>query len=352
MMKTENNETVIINRKKELENCVFVKTFLMFSIVLYHSMAFWSGGWFTANAVYKSKILSIFSQWLNSIHIYCFVLVSGYIYCAKYLEDDNRNFLNFVRKKAKRLLVPYIFTAIVWVIPISSIFFDLDIITIVRNFVFAINPSQLWFIIMLFNVFLIAYPLSDFFAKHNISGLAMAIACYIIGTGGGYLFPDIIVLWNSLRYIVFFFLGFKLYQKGYKKLEKIPSFVWIVLDGIIFLFSKWISNKKGVVFILLNRGFHLFLYIIGALMAFVLLQKLAKVIEWKKIWIFRYFSRYSMPIYLFHQQVIYFFIYWLNGKINPYINVLINFIGSMLISTIISCVLMKFRVMRFLVGEK
>ena len=87
-------------------------------------------------------------------------------------------------------------------------------------------------------------------------------------------------------------------------------------------------------------------------MAFVVLQKMAEKVKWKESKAFNIIAKQSMPIYLFHQQVIYFFIYWLNGVVNPYIHASINFIGAMVVSIIISSILMKFKCTRLLIGEK
>ena len=35
-----------ISTQRELENCTFIKTILMITIVLYHSLVFWTGTWF------------------------------------------------------------------------------------------------------------------------------------------------------------------------------------------------------------------------------------------------------------------------------------------------------------------
>ena len=59
-----------------------------------------------------------------------------------------------------------------------------------------------------------------------------------------------------------------------------------------------------------------------------------------------------MPMYLFHQQIIYFTIYWLNGKVNPYLHAGINFVAALVGSFIISSILMRWKVTRFLIGEK
>ena len=135
-------------------------------------------------------------------------------------------------------------------------------------------------------------------------------------------------------------------------MEKIPWFIWLLADGVVFFLSKETGRRDGIIFILLSQGTNLLLHIIGAVMAFFVLQKVSNIIKWKKSKMFMYFSCHSMPIYLFHQQIIYFFIYYFNGKLHPYINTLINFIGAMLISIIMSDVLMRFKITRFFIGEK
>ena len=59
-----------------------------------------------------------------------------------------------------------------------------------------------------------------------------------------------------------------------------------------------------------------------------------------------------MPMYLFHQQIIYFTIMIFNGRVNPYINSLLNFVIAIVLSFGISYFMMKFKVTRFLIGEK
>lgn len=106
-----------------LKNCTFVKTMLMILVVVYHSCVFWTKLWFTnENVIFQSDGLAIFSRWLNSFHISCFTLVSGYLFCyLKYEKDKYQKFLPFVFNKGKRLIIPYLFVALIWVIPLSLI---------------------------------------------------------------------------------------------------------------------------------------------------------------------------------------------------------------------------------------
>ena len=62
------------------------------------------------------------------------------------------------------------------------------------------------------------------------------------------------------------------------------------------------------------------------------------------------FIECSMPIFLFHQQFIYWAIVLLNGVINPIINGIVNFIFAIAASLVISKLLLSNRVTRCLLG--
>lgn len=93
-------------------------------------------------------------------------------------------------------------------------------------------------------------------------------------------------------------------------------------------------------------------HVFGALMSFFILQWLADKVDWMNNRLFMFFSKHSMTIYLFHQQVIYFTIIWINGKLNPYLHAFVNFVIALTLSSIISVLLMKFKTTRILIGEK
>lgn len=105
----------MINDQKNLDNCIFIKTILMTLVILYHSMIFWGGDWFNVKSVaIQCNVLIYLAQWLNSFHIYGFVLISGYIFeYLKMKRNRYKKFLAFVVNKIKRLLIPYVFVAFV-----------------------------------------------------------------------------------------------------------------------------------------------------------------------------------------------------------------------------------------------
>lgn len=169
---------------------------------------------------------------------------------------------------------------------------------------------------------------------------------------GDYLFPDIFQIFRAFSYLPLFWLGFKIRQYNGKWLNKIPVIIWVLLHIGLFILTKYMSGVDNLIFKFLTIGLNFVVHIVGALMVFYSLQKLANNINWKNNKFFNLLSKSSMPIYLFHQQVVYLFIWGLNGLINPYVHTLINFIGVMIISLLISTIMLRFKTTRFLLGEK
>ena len=90
--------------------------------------------------------------------------------------------------------------------------------------------------------------------------------------------------------------------------------------------------------------------ILKGIAAFTCLDELANKVKWDNK-LFKKLSLCAMPMYLFHEQIIYFAIYWLDG-INPYLHASIIFVIALVVSYAISVLLLRFKTTRFLVGEK
>lgn len=335
-----------------LHNCNFVKTILMVLVVVYHCALFWEGNWYTKDPIFKSSALPVISEWLNSFHIYGFTLVSGYIFYYLRIEKQRyNNYFLFLKNKILRLIVPYIFVSIIWVIPILIFYCNEEPRTVIMRFVLGMFPEQLWFLIMLFNVFAISYLLSKIWNKNFFIGLITVGICYIIGCTGGKLFDNYYMIWFSMRYILYFWIGFVLCKYKDNILWKIPPFVYVLLDGILFLYTCKPYEHIFILIKVMNFFSYILLNVVGALMAFFVLQGIASVIRWDTKF-FKFLSDKSMTVYLFHQQLIYFTITWLNGVLIPELHFVVNFVFSFVLSLILSIVLEKFRITSFLIGKK
>lgn len=218
-----------------LDNCYFVKTILMLLVVLYHSILFWGGSWLDNQPViFKSKALSIIAVWLNTFHIYGFTLVSGYIFqYLKYEKGKYQKFFPFIANKAKRLLVPYVFVAIIWVIPISYVLFSYTPKDIILKYVLCTGPSQLWFLWMLFDVFCIVWIISNWL-KNDFIAIFISCISWLIGYVCGARFSNIFCVWTAFNYLPFFILGMKLREKNNCLLYKIPAILFVFIQLVLF----------------------------------------------------------------------------------------------------------------------
>ena len=59
-----------------------------------------------------------------------------------------------------------------------------------------------------------------------------------------------------------------------------------------------------------------------------------------------------MTMFLFHQQIIYFAVYAFNGRVGALAQTLLNFAAACVISFLLSIVLLRWKPLRFLLGEK
>lgn len=348
---SESRNNVDSQRAAELGSTTFIKTVLMLLVVLYHSIVFWRGDWFTENPAELVPALGTAASFLITFLMYAFVLVSGYIFSYQRCERGSyKELLPFVANKAKRLLLPYLAVAAVWVIPIQLIFFDYTPLELAKNFLLAISPNQLWFLWMLFDLFIIFHLLSRFIEKHNILGLIVVLAMYAVGTIAPML-PNVFMIWRAMTYAPAFWLGFKLRQYGTELFRKIPIFIYPIVHIALFILDMYLPLGGGIVGRALSLAMDFVINHLGALSAFLLLSAVGTRINTSAQPI-KFLGERSMTIYLFHQQAIYFFIYLLDGHISPYLVAAASFIGALAISLLISLLLHRFNITRLLIGEK
>lgn len=224
--------------EQTLKNCNFSKTILMILVVFYHAIDFWTGTWFTCNPVFESKFLGLLAEYIGSFHIYAFALVSGYIFAYKITCGEYSCYLPFLQNKAKRLLIPYVFTMLVWVAPISEYFFKWDRAYLIKKYILCTNPSQLWFLWMLFGVFAIVWPLRRVMMEQPSVGWMIAITFYCLGIIGGKVLPNVFCIWTACQYILFFFVGMRIRAKSERQerliTEIVPWYCWIIADLVLF----------------------------------------------------------------------------------------------------------------------
>ncbi len=338
--------------EQELANCYYVKSILMIIVVLTHCLSIYDmgGQWGPYEATDQAPFLGLIATWFGTFHVYSFTLISGYIfYYVKYERGGYRRYVPFLKNKVKRLLVPYVFMALIWVVPTYLYFWGNE--GIISKYVLGINPSQLWFLLMLFWVFALFWWITDFSNLHPVTGFAIVCVCYLLGKIlSAVSVPNLYMIETGLQYIIYFYLGFLIRKYSSRFIMQISSFVYVVVDAAMFIMSFYLQTKSTLIFRVALLGVEFLLNVVGAVMAFVIIQRLVNALGQDNK-ILNCLSKYSMPIYLFHQQLIYFTIKWFNGIASPIVLVTINFAFALGISTLFAWLMFKTKVTRFLIGS-
>lgn len=138
---------------------------------------------------------------------------------------------------------------------------------------------------------------------------------------------------------------------GDRKLFSVPSIIWALADVVTYYLSETIP-AQGVLLKIIKYGLGRLHPVLGGVMLFIALAKIAARIDWKQSKILSFLSMRNMTIYLFHEQFIYITILLFNGILPPAIHGLVNFVVSVVGASAISIILYKSPRMKMLIGEK
>lgn len=329
-----------MNTEENLSNIDSIKTVSMLLVVFYHSCMFFTGTWFTAaTPVYDINNISVLTSWLNTFHVQTFTAMSGYLfYYLRYNKYKYRSPLKDIKKRALRLFLPFLSTAVVWGIPFRIIFSEQP--NIFNNYILGKSPNQYWFLLMLFWIFIISYYLFDVI-KPNIFGVVLMV---MLSSYFGYLLKgsvfEMYQIRKAIQYICYYYFGAYLCKQKYvPKTWHCICFAAASISSYFYFKQDWYIFSDAIV------------SVFGILMMYSTITCASVFLQNKKIEsIFNNLSSASFGIYLFHQQIIYLTIPLLNGLVSPYMQILISFCISISVSYIIVKFLQKWKITRLLFG--
>lgn len=341
---------------KELNSCTFAKTLLMLMVVFGHSCAFWSGGWFSfIKPIYESSTIGEIGPFLGTFHTSAFTLLSGYIYYfIRFEKGRYESFGQFIKNKFKRLVLPYIIISVIWVLPVESVFKDLTLSDIVYRFIVAVSPCQLWFLIMLFGVFVFFYVVSNIVRRHITLSILFFVLLYFIGSVLDKYIPNIFQIHNIFKFSLFFCIGFVLRHLDLRPSNKtlMTCFVLsLMLNILTYFYLSDLIIGNTIICAIGRVGCNCICSVAGVFMSISMLFLISRHCEWNNRF-FKFASKYSFMIYLFHQQIIYFTIIAFNGQMIPTLHVLVNFIIATFSSIAISFMITKINCFSFMLNEK
>lgn len=327
---------VVKMKQTKLINISVIKTVMLLLVVFYHCCCFYGGNWISFIKPIKCiKNIGYLTEFLNIFMVQTFTMASGFLYFYKKNANITMKTKDGIKRRFNRLIIPYIIVSILWVIPFDIIFNNSTIMQIFKNYFLGFSPSQLWFILMIFNEYLI-FEIIHKKLKFNLKEF---IIIYILALFVGSIFSllnfNYFQLSTSIKYIIYFYFGGFLYK--HEKLQKNKNlFLIFSFSSILFIITELLSSKT-------NRLLHYIVLsirpLISIMYTYIVYNIVTKFLNKNgRIYqnnIFTFLESVSFGIYLFHQQIIYLLIYVLNGLFPPLIDILIKFILTMLITSVI-----------------
>ena len=114
-------------------------------------MIIYSGFWSAFPPATESKVFDFLVRWLDTFHTYAFVFISGFIfYYMKYIYKKYQNGMSIIKKKAKRLIKPYIITCIIWAIPVAFLVRKMSVKTVFHKYIWGEDPDSYGFYLCYF----------------------------------------------------------------------------------------------------------------------------------------------------------------------------------------------------------
>lgn len=321
-------------------------------VIMGHAGCIYSGRWSYSVVNNNSAIIKYLTDFIYSFHMPLFIFISGYIYNygkIKYQKYSSTS--NLIFNKAKKLLIPYIFTGSFFVIPIEMLFNIYEekysyFNRVFNDIILGKNPGHLWYLLMLFNLFIIFRIIENTLRKNKFI-LNIGILCILSLVS--FLIPNIYQLSNSLYYMIYFYLGYwmcaHLEKVNKKKLKFLSIVIFLLLFNIDYFYISAYSVST-IFYLIFNQIYKIMLAIMGVLSIYYLICMISVNIKEYKDSIFNKINKkldfYGFYIYLLHQPIMLVMLSSLKYKnIQPVFLYLILFTGTLVSSLIISIVFFK-----------
>ena len=333
--------------KKDL-SIRFIRVLATITIVLYHSFSFNMGTWsFFPDSPTASAEIPYFYATLNNvcgIALNCFVFIAAILYARGVFTGKYAKSVDFVLKKAHRLLVPYL----IWGALTYLLFYE---ICYFKWFLGGL--AHLWFLLMIFNLFVLAALTRKCWMNSSpwVDGVVLIVVFAISQLNIGFIQHH---LWifsinRTLQYIPMFFLGLLIVKYDHKTLpQRFLGYPLMLAATTLFLIIDPLVSFPKV--------FHNILIITEVWMLYKSLPKSITHIKNSKGEAFlSLIDRNSMGIYILHHTFIWLLVYFSsycrelllnNGNAGGWFMFLTAFFASLFCSAFID----KIRLSKYLFG--
>ena len=277
-----------------------IRALAIMTVVVGHSIILYSSSWGIYQPVQSSVLLDYIKRVINLYQMPLFFSLSGYLFAA---SGSEISFLRFIKKKALRILIPFLTVGLFWMIPVKFLagypaYSSASYCGAVRMFLDGSDVGHLWYLPTLFCFFLISYLLCRLF-QNRISTWVIAsilglLASLLIGRiyGSNLLYRYLIYFTQFFWSFPFGALIFKLkhWKAGNPESQRIPLWakVAVVVTCLVSIYAALFLSEK-----------------LSLLSSLLILSTIYIVIPERKGLVFCALSKNSFGLYLFHSPLTY-----------------------------------------------
>lgn len=294
--------------KKEYSSA---KAISMLLVVFGHAQVFSFGNavWFFPMDGFRIQLDNVIS-FLYCFHVHLFFFVSGALFKTTEKTQMFFNATSFVKKKAVRLLIPYLACFIFLLLPVRILvgYYPADLSGSIKQvlcelFGFGDN-GHLWFLPTLFIDYVLFYYIERICNRRTKRIIFSVIVLYLLS----YVTPDRFD--TCIRYLWWFMAGYLFDMICYLRLKRVKSYV--LLPASIFCLSSayllYNLEKKMQDMIVIP------LTMLVTLLGIFGIVFIAYICARKQTRLLSFLEKNSYSIYLFHDPVNYLFLF-LIGKL-------------------------------------
>lgn len=339
--------------KTRLDEITLMRTILAILIVFMHSFTCYNGGWPEPNGFVNIPIYKWMSRFSFSFTLQAFVFISGYLFAFQRITlNRSEKAISLIVNKLKRLIIPSIIFSILYFIlfyPYKSF----------ANTVYLIisGCGHMWYLPMLFWCFIGGWLLEQ---VRIGDGWKLA---FLLCLNVFWLKWLPLQLSRTFSYIFYFYFGFVVYKHSFaiKKYLKtdILALSWIVFFVMFVLLRplrdclmvETDDNLFQKVMNLATNNLCILLYASFGLTAFYLTSVFYTQHHQLKSFTLKLAS-WCFGIYLFQQFILQLLYYKTNfpNFMGPYLLPWCGFVIATVFSCILSALLLKTKVGKFLIG--
>lgn len=298
---------------------VNLRAIAILTVVIGHSIIIYSSRWDTMQTSVECPFFDSLKYVIDLYQMPLYFFISGFLMYGTL--QKNISFNQFLKDKIKRLLIPYFFVGLLWLIPINTLLaisdFNINqLFSYIVNFVLGIRNRHLWFLYSLFTIFLFFFIANRVVLRgrqYTEKSLSNKKVLSCVSGGGKFvaltLFFGLIVLSNfistnyfsiisTMQYVIWFYIGLLVKSCNTKHASCV-----LILFALLVL--KVMPNVVYGLAIVLTLYYF---------------------VPNKENKFMSFFDKYSYGIYLFHSPLIYI-AYTYAPNINPLLMFTINFFG-------------------------